>query len=84
MADRAQIFMVVAGVVGGVVLTRAALSKAPEEEDDEFEEQHYRAAGFQRGERPSLLRDMIAYGTAIGAVAYTLRELPTWWEALRQ
>lgn len=86
----AQVILAGAIAVGGFALGKAVIdhvlwSRAPERDWDEdvFEEQHYRAAGFQRAsETANVGRDIgafaaaiIAFGMMIAAVPETAAEL---------
>lgn len=75
-------------VVGGFVLGKSVIDHIyvskhlPDEDVEEFEAQHYRAAGFVKKGRP--LDDMVALISAIGGIYYVLTEVPKQIEELRK
>lgn len=86
LTSNQALFLAGALVVGGFALGRAIIDhaldskKARETDLDEFEEQHYRAAGFYKaGERPTKTAsvDKIVSAIAgIAGIAYTIYTLP--------
>jgi len=82
--SNAQIILAGAIAIGGFALGKAVIdhvlwSRVPEREwdDDVFEEQHYRAAGFRRGsETPNVARDLGAFVATIIGLGLTLAAVP--------
>lgn len=89
MDNRNATLVLLGGVlVGGFFIGAAALdhvrwSKARSDIDDEFEAQHYRAAGFRkRGEKGASssglqMDDVVSFAAAISGLATTIYGIPT-------
>lgn len=74
--------------VGGFAVGKAAVdhvlaSRGPVTDDlSEFEEQHYRAAGFTKRTQPAL-DDVVAVGAAVFGIAMVLKGVPELWKQIQ-
>lgn len=88
MSDRANALIGLAAAIGGFAIGKAAIdhvieSRGPVDTDlSEFEEQHYRAAGFI--EPDTTTDDIVAFGAAIAGIVAAVAAFPTVWEEAKK
>lgn len=82
MTNNAALILTGATIVGGFVLGKAVVDhvlishgRSLDEDADEFEEQHYRAAGFRQKARPQL-DSAVAIVAGLVGVGYTIYATP--------
>lgn len=78
--DRGTALVVVLGGIGLLYLMNAAASKE-DEDHEEFEEQHYRAFGFEREEEP-VARQLMGWTVAMCAIGAAFQQTPALLEEL--